>query len=88
MPFITEEIYQQLYNIDESIMISEFPKYSFKFDFKDEESKIEKLKEIIVGIRNIRANLNVHPSKKADLTFVTKTNKDLIEKSQNFLKKL
>ena len=88
MPFITEEIYQQLYNIDESIMISEFPKYSFKFDFKDEESKIEKLKEIIVGIRNIRANLNVHPSKKADLIFVTKTNNDLIEKSQNFLNKL
>ena len=88
MPFITEEIYQQLYNIDESIMISEFPKYSSKFDFKDEESKIEKLKEIIVGIRNIRANLNVHPSKKSDLIFVTKTNKDLIEKSQNFLKKL
>ena len=88
MPFITEEIYQQLYNIDESIMISEFPKYSSEFDFKDEESKIEKLKEIIVGIRNIRANLNVHPSKKSDLIFVTKTNKDLIEKSQNFLKKL
>lgn len=88
MPFVTEEIYLQLYNIDESIMTSKFPEYMAKFDFKDEEQQIEKLKEIIVGIRNIRANLNVHPSKKSELIFVTNSNKDLIEKSEEFLKKL
>ena len=88
MPFVTEEIYTKLYNCDESIMISDFPKYNKNFDFREEENKIEKLKEIIIGVRNIRANMNVHPSKKSELIFVTKTDKDLIEKSEIFLKKL
>ena len=88
MPFVTEEIYTKLYNCDESIMISNFPKYNKNLDFKEEENKIEKLKEIIIGVRNIRANMNVHPSKKSELIFVTKTDKDLIEKSEIFLKKL
>ena len=88
MPFVTEEIYTKLYNIDESIMISEFPSYNEKWDFEIEENDVEKLKEIIVGIRNLRANLNVHPSKKSELIFVTKTAKDLIIKSEGFLKKL
>ena len=88
MPFITEEIYIQLYNIDESIMISKFPKYDAKLNFEKEESQIEKLKEIIVGIRNLRANLNVPPSKKAELIFVTNKYNDLVKRSENFLKKL
>ena len=69
-------------------MISDFPKYNKNLDFKEEENKIEKLKEIIIGVRIIRANMNVHPSKKSELIFVTKTDKDLIEKSEIFLKKL
>ena len=69
-------------------MISEFPSYKSEWDFTLEETNVEKLKEIIVGIRNLRANLNVHPSKKSELIFVTKTAKDLIAKSERFLKKL
>ena len=88
MPFITEEIYLQLYNIDKSIMISKFPEYDSKLNFDKEESQIEKLKEIIVGIRNLRANLNVPPSKKSELIFVTNKYSDLIHQSENFLKKL
>lgn len=52
------------------------------------KKKIEKLKEIIIEIRNVRTNMNVHPSKKADLIFVTKYYKDLIVSSEGFLKKL
>ena len=88
MPFITEEIYMQLYNTDESIMISKFPEYDSKLNFEAEESQIEKIKEIIVGIRNLRANLNVPLSKKSELIFVTNKYSDLIHQSENFLKKL
>ena len=89
MPFITEEIYQKLYNKDsESIMISNFPDYDLKYDFKSEEIQVEKLKDIITEIRNLRANLNVHPSKKAELIFVTTKYTELINKSEEFLKKL
>ena len=88
MPFITEEIYTKLYNEDESIMISNWPKYEEKYNFKDEEQKIEKIKEIIIGIRNIRNNMNVHPSKKSKLVFVTEEYRNVIENSKTFLEKL
>ncbi len=88
MPFVTEEIYMQLYNNDESIMISEYPEYCEKENFEQAEKNIEKLKEIIVGIRNTRSELNGPNSKKADLIFVTRERKELIENSLEFLKKL
>ena len=69
MPFITEEIYTKLYNNDESIMISKWPEYKDEFNFEKEETQIEQLKEVIVGIRNLRTNMNVHPSKKSKLIF-------------------
>ena len=88
MPFVTEEIYKELPNTEESIMITAFPEYTEEFAFEDEEAKIEMLKELIVGIRNIRNNMNVHPSKKSELIFVTTKYNDLIEASRAFLEKL
>jgi len=49
---------------------------------------VENLKEIIVGIRNVRANMNIHPTKKADLIFVTTEYKNEIEASKDFILKL
>jgi len=86
MPFITEKIYKSLQSDDESIMISKWPESSE--GFKKEENEIEKIKNIITGIRNVRTNLNVHPSKKTKLIFVTKTSKDVIQASKNMLQKL
>ena len=88
MPFVTEKIYTQLYNNYESIMISSFPEYEENLNFKEAENEIEKLKEIIIGIRNVRSNMNVHPSKKADLIFVTNEHEGVIKASEEFLKKL
>ena len=88
MPFITEEIYTKLYNNDESIMISSWPKYSEEFNFANEEKQIEKIKQIIIGIRNIRTNMNVHPAKKSTLIFVTENDEEMIIDSQEFIKKL
>ncbi len=88
MPFITEEIYTKLYNNDESIMIASWPKYSEKLSFIKEEEQIEKIKQIIVGIRNIRTNMNVHPAQKSTLIFVTSNYKEMIINSQGFIKKL
>ena len=87
MPFITEEIYTKLYNNDESIMISSWPKYSEEFNFAKEEKQIEKIKQIIIGIRNIRTNMNVHPAKKSTLIFVTENDEEMIIDSQEFIKK-
>ncbi len=88
MPFITEEIYSKLYHKEESIMMSEFPKYSQKLNFAKEEETTSEIMNIIVEIRNVRSKMNVHPSKKSKLIFVTKTAKQEIEKSKDFLEKL
>ena len=88
MPFVTEKIYKELYNNDESIMISTYPEYSKNLEFKDEEQAVEELKEVITGIRNARAKMNVHPSKKSKLIFVTKKYANIIKESEEFLKKL
>jgi len=88
MPFVTEEIYTKLYNNDETIMTSAWPKFRNDFNFEAEESEIEMLKAIIGEVRNIRNNMNVHPAKKAKLIFVTEKYKDLINQSASFLQKL
>ena len=88
MPFITEEIYTKLYNNDESIMISNWPEYTEIYSFKKEEKQIEELKEIIVGIRNLRTNMNIHPSKKSKLIFITKNCNEMLETSRTMVEKL
>ncbi len=89
MPFLTEKIYKELYNNDESVMIAKYPEYSERLNFKVEERQIEQLKEVITGIRNIRTKMNVHPSKKSKLIFIANNEyKKVIEKSEGFIKKL
>ena len=88
MPFITEEIYTKLYDVDESIMISSFSDYSDKDIFEEEENLVETFKNIITEIRNIRATMNTHPSKKSKLIFVSEKYKREIKNSEGFLLKL
>ena len=87
MPFITEEIYTKLITESESIMIAEWPKYTELANFELEENEIETVKEIIKGVRNLRVNMNVAPSKKASMIFVTEK-KDVIEAGRSFIEKL
>ena len=89
MPFITEKIYKELYNNDESIMIAEYPEHNEKLNFKKQEEQIEQIKELITGIRNVRTKMNVHPSKKSKLIFIAKPEyKEVIKESEGFIKKL
>ena len=89
MPFVTSEIYKELAKCkDEELMMSSWPKVVKYEDYERASETIENLKEIIVGIRNIRANMNIHPSKKAELIFVTKDYEEDIKESKEFLLKL
>ena len=88
MPFMTEEIFMKLYHNDESIMISKWPEYKKEWAFENEEEAIEELKEIIVGIRNLRTVQNIHPSKKSKLIFVTKNLSEMLETSKAMIEKL
>ncbi|WP_265444965.1 valine--tRNA ligase [Acetivibrio straminisolvens] len=70
MPFITEEIYRHLVVDDESIMISQWPVYRVDYNFPEEEKKMRLIMDAIKNIRNIRAEMNVPPSRKAKTIFV------------------
>ncbi|MBE5877736.1 MAG: valine--tRNA ligase [Lachnospiraceae bacterium] len=76
MPFITEEIFCTLQSEEESIMISNWPVYTEARNFAKDEKDIETIKEAVRGIRNVRTEMNVAPSKKAHV-YVVSTNQDI-----------
>ena len=89
MPFVTSEIYDKLVKYNEAdLIVSKWPTIREKFAFDDEEQTVEKIKEIITEIRNVRANMNIHPSKKSELIFVTKKYENEIWEAKDFILKL
>ncbi|MGI6006592.1 MAG: valine--tRNA ligase [Ruminococcus sp.] len=70
MPFITEEIYCTLHPEEESIMISSWPEYREDWNDPQAEQTVENVKEIVKGVRNIRSEMNVAPSKKIHVIIV------------------
>ncbi len=73
MPFITEEIFCTIQEEEESIMISQWPKYREDWNYPQEEQAIETIKEAVRGIRNLRTGMNVPPSKKAKVFVVSES---------------
>ena len=71
MPFITEEIWQSLPHEGESIMISAFPEYDEALSFPQDEAEFSRIMAAIRAVRNRRAEMNVPPSKKAQLLIAT-----------------
>ena len=89
MPFVTSEIYENIIKFsDEELIISKWPEVRKNFLFDKEEETIEKLKDMIVEVRNVRTNMNIHPSKKSELIFVTEKYEDEILSVQDMLIKL
>ena len=76
MPFITEEIFCTLQSEEESIMISQWPVYAEERNFAKEEKDIEIIKEAVRGVRNIRTEMNVAPSRKA-MCYVVSESEDI-----------
>ncbi|MFA9378883.1 MAG: valine--tRNA ligase [Lachnotalea sp.] len=71
MPFITEEIFVTIQEEEESIMISKWPEYKNDWNFEIEENEVEVIKAAVRGIRNVRSEMNVPPSKKAKVFVVS-----------------
>jgi len=67
MPFVTEDIWQRVPDVQGSIMRAEFPR---SFDFIADKTALEDMDlimGIITGVRNIRGEMNIHPSKTVDI---------------------
>ncbi len=75
MPFITEEIFGNVQNAKESIMISAWPVFKPEWHFPEEENAVEMIKSAVRGIRNVRAQMHVAPGKKAKVIVVSENPK-------------
>ena len=71
MPFISEEIFCNLQEEEETIMVSQWPVYRDDWSFAKEEQSTETIKEAVRAIRGVRSSMNVPPSKKATVYVVS-----------------
>ena len=70
MPFITEEIFLNLTD-EETIMLSKWPEYKAEWNFPEAETAIDHCKDLVKGVRNVRTQMDVPPSRKAKLFVVS-----------------
>ncbi len=80
MPFVTEEIFCTLQEMlgqqeAESIMIAKWPEYKEHYEYDGEAEAVELIKAAVKGIRNVRTDMNVPPSRKAAVTVVSDNSK-------------
>ncbi|MGN0343230.1 MAG: valine--tRNA ligase [Roseburia sp.] len=76
MPFITEEIYCTLNPEEETIMLADWPVYKEEWNFTAEEEQMAHVKDLVKGIRNLRTEMDVPPSRKAKV-YIVSENADL-----------
>ena len=90
MPFITEELFTAIQDKEESIMVSQWPTYREEWNYKENEAEIDAIKEAVRNIRNIRAEMNVAPSKKVHVYVVSESEdvRHIFEHSKVFFKTL
>ena len=89
MPFVTAEIYSKLICFGtEDIIVAKWPTIRKEFVFDKEEEAVEKIKEVIVGIRNVRNTKNIHPSKKSELIIITSKYAEEVKTAEDILMKL
>ena len=87
IPFVTEHIYQSLPCHEETIMLAAYPAYDKTLVFEEEEAEFEAVMDIVKAIRNIRAEMNVAPSKRIHITVKTEK-EELIKQGEGYLAKL
>ena len=85
MPFITEEIYCTLNPQEETIMLADWPVYKEEWNFSAEEEMLAHVKELLKGIRNLRTEMDVPPSRKAKV-FIVSEDKALCETFESMKK--
>ncbi|MBQ1898215.1 MAG: class I tRNA ligase family protein, partial [Ruminococcus sp.] len=87
MPFITEEIWQNIPHEGETIMREQYPEYTEALNFSEQAADMQKIMTAITAIRTQRNEMNVPPSKKAKLYIATKT-LDTFRHGVEFFRKL
>lgn len=85
MPFISEEIWQHLPGNHGTILLAPWPAGQMP-SYHQEEAAMEVVMDLIRAVRNIRADMNVPPGKKADLIFIAdKDSAQLVEEGRKYI---
>ena len=86
MPFLTEEIFCNLQEEEETIMVSQWPLYRAEWNYSAEETSTQTIKEAVRAIRGVRTAMNVPPSKKATVYVVSEDQRllGIFEHSKSF----
>ena len=87
IPYITEEIYSKYAEKGSILMMQDWPSYNKKFSYRKEEKNFEGLRELVVAIRNLRAEMGVVPSKKLN-AYIKAADEGFMKKSAQYLDKL
>ncbi|WP_377888288.1 valine--tRNA ligase [Alkalihalobacillus sp. R86527] len=89
MPYLTEEIWQHLPHKGESITVASWPEKQDALHFPDAAADMALLTEIIRSVRNIRAEMNVAPSKPIELQIKPKTSEaqDQLEQNKQYIER-
>ena len=89
-PFVTEEIFTSIQEEEETIMLSKWPEFEQNLSFEESEQNIELIKVAVKNIRNIRSEMNVPNSKKAQVIIVSENENVLkiFENGEVFFKAL
>ena len=88
MPFITEELYLNLPVHEETIMRAPWPKFEESFSFPGETAAMDGVMELIRAVRNLRAEMNVPPSKRPAMTIVAHGNEAELSEAEMYIKSL
>ncbi len=86
MPFLTEEIYTSLPGAEETIMTSAWPTEEHT-EYAKEADMMQEVMDMVHKLRNMRAEMNVPPSVKVNLTVLTKQ-EETINACAEYIKKL
>ena len=70
MPFLTEEVYQNLPAHEGMLITAKWPEVKAEYAYESEERQMEGLMEIIRAIRNLRAEMNVQAGKRTHVTLI------------------
>lgn len=90
MPFITEEIWSHLPGDEDALIASNWPEYKAEFEFDRSRGDIEYIKNAIKNIRNARLEMDIAPSRKSPIVFITKDEhtKDIILSGERYFQNL
>ncbi len=89
MPFITEEVYGYLPGVEGMLITSSWPESKPEYDFPAEAEQMEGVMEVIRAVRNLRAEMNVSPGRRATLILKPLGDwKDALSAAEGYFKRL